>query len=129
MRVGAPEAAVNSAAYAARLVRLQSARWKTWLNVQAPYAWNLRRLAPGFTLDLGCGIGRTLQHLQGHGVGVDTNEHCVREARARGFLAFTPTEFRNAADYDRPNRFDTLLLAHVAEHMTEDQVVALVGEY
>ena len=121
--------AVSDEAYAARLIRLQTARWKRWLNVQAVYGWNLRRLAPGFTLDLGCGIGRTLRHLRGHGVGIDINEHCVRAARACGFLAFTPDEFRQLAEYNRPGRFDALLLAHVAEHMTEDGVVALVQEY
>jgi hypothetical protein len=59
-------------AYAQRLVRLQTAPWKRWLGLQAPFGWNLRRLDPGFTLDLGCGIGRMLLHLRGAGVGVLT---------------------------------------------------------
>lgn len=121
--------ATRSEEYAARLTRLQTAWWKRWLDVQAPYRWNMRRLDPGFTLDLGCGIGRNLQHLSGHGVGVDTNEHCVRTARARGLIAFTPPEFRRAEEYNRAGRFDAILLAHVAEHMTEDQVVALLQGY
>ncbi|MGE5361680.1 MAG: hypothetical protein ACM3NQ_21905, partial [Bacteroidales bacterium] len=74
-------------AYAQRLVRLQTAGWKRALRVQAPFAWNLRRLRPGFTLDLGCGIGRTLEHLGRFGAGLDINEYCVREARARGLTA------------------------------------------
>lgn len=115
--------------YARRLIRLQTARWKQWLDVQALYRWNLRRLRPGFTLDLGCGIGRNLLNLPGPGVGVDINEHCVRAARARGLTAFTPDEFRRSAEYNRPGRFDAILLAHVAEHMIEDQVVALLQEY
>ena len=53
----------------------------------------------------------------------------MRAARERGLTAFTPSEFLRSADYNRPDRFDTLLLAHVAEHMTEDQVVALLREY
>jgi 2-polyprenyl-3-methyl-5-hydroxy-6-metoxy-1,4-benzoquinol methylase len=105
------------------------ARWKRWLDVQAPFRWNLRRLTPGFTLDIGCGIGRNLEHLLGYGVGIDTNEHCVRAARARGFTALTPGEFRRSEEFNRPGRFDTILLAHVAEHMTEDHVVALLQEY
>jgi 2-polyprenyl-3-methyl-5-hydroxy-6-metoxy-1,4-benzoquinol methylase len=121
--------ATRSEEYAARLIRLQTARWKRWLDVQAPYRWNIRRLARGFTLDIGCGIGRNLLHLMGRGVGVDTNEHCVREARSRGLIAFTPPEFGRAEEYNRAGRFDTILLAHVAEHMTEDQVVALLEEY
>lgn len=115
-------------AYADRLVRLQTAWWKQRLDVQAPFRWNLQRLDPGFTLDVGCGIGRNLAHLPGQSVGVDTNEHCVRAANARGFPAFTPDEFQ-ASEYCRPGRFDAILLAHVAEHMTEDQVVALLREY
>jgi 2-polyprenyl-3-methyl-5-hydroxy-6-metoxy-1,4-benzoquinol methylase len=114
--------------YAERLIRLQTAGWKQWLDVQAPFRQNLQRLDPGFTLDVGCGIGRNLAHLPGQSVGVDTNEHCVRAANARGFLAFTPDEFQ-ASEYRQPGRFDSILLAHVAEHMTEDQVVALLREY
>jgi SAM-dependent methyltransferase len=97
--------------------------------VQAVFRWNLRRLKPGFTLEIGCGIGRNLEHLRGQSVGVDTNEFCVRAARGRGLIAFTPDDFRSSAEFGRPSRFDTLLLAHVAEHMTEEQAVTLVGEY
>jgi SAM-dependent methyltransferase len=114
--------------YAERLIRLQTARWKRWLNVQALFRWNIRRLAPGFTLEIGCGIGRNLLHL-GRGVGVDSNEHCVRAAKGRGLTVFTPAEFWRAQAYNRPGRFDTILMAHVAEHMAEDQAVALLQEY
>jgi SAM-dependent methyltransferase len=115
--------------YAARLVRLQTARWKQWLDVQAPFRWNLRRLDPGFTLEIGCGIGRNLLFLGRSGVGVDTNEYCVRFAKSRGLIALTPAEFLQSAEYNRPGRFDSILLAHVAEHMTEQQAVALLQEY
>jgi SAM-dependent methyltransferase len=115
--------------YAQRLIRLQDAPWKRLLRVQAVFRWNLQRLKPGFTLEIGCGIGRNLQHLRGQSVGVDTNEHCVRAARVRGLIAFTPDEFRAAPEYNRPSRFDTILLAHVAEHMHESEAVALLGQY
>jgi SAM-dependent methyltransferase len=128
-RVAPGGVATHGEEYAKRLIRLQTARWKRWLDVQALHRWNLRRLDPGFTLDIGCGIGRNLLHLLGHSVGVDINEHCVRAARERGLNAFTPSEFLRSADYNRPGRFDTILLAHVAEHMTEDHVVALLREY
>lgn len=59
---------------------------------------------------------------------MDTNEHCVGAANARGFVAFTPDEFQTS-EFHRPGRFDSILLAHVAEHMSEDQVVALLQKY
>ena len=128
-RVESGGSATRSEAYAERLIRLQTAGWKRWLDVQAVFRWNLQRLQPGFTLDLGCGIGRNLQNLAGRGIGVDTNEHCVRAARARGFTAFTPDDFRGSADYYQPHRYDSILLSHVAEHMTEDEIVSLLGQY
>jgi SAM-dependent methyltransferase len=127
-RVEPGGAATRSEEYAERLLRLQTAGWKRWLDVQAVFRWNLQRLVPGFTLEVGCGIGRNLANLSGRGVGVDTNEHCVRMARARGFAAFTPEDFRCSV-YSQPRRFDALLLSHVAEHMTEDQVIVLLEEY
>jgi SAM-dependent methyltransferase len=129
MNVPAPGEATRGRDYAERLVALQTARWKVWLGAQAPFRWNLQRLEPGFTLDIGCGIGRTLLHLGGAGVGVDANPHCVEVARDRGLRAFTPEEFRRSTEFNREGRFDTLLLAHVAEHMTEDDAVSLLREY
>ena len=127
--IDARGAATRSTDYADRLVRLQTARWKQRLDVQAPFRWNLKRLKPGFLLDVGCGIGRNLLHFPTQGVGVDTNEECVRVARARGLTAFTPAEFHHSSEYNRPGRFDSILFAHVAEHMTEAQVVTLLQEY
>ncbi|HKP13731.1 MAG TPA: class I SAM-dependent methyltransferase [Blastocatellia bacterium] len=114
--------------YAARLATRGSAWWKRWLDVQAPYRWNLRRLQPGFTLDIGCGIGRNLLHLAGDGVGVDHNPHSVEMARARGLQAFTPAEFE-ASPFNAAGRFDSLLLSHVVEHMTEPEAIRLLESY
>lgn len=115
-------------AYAARLAAEQSAWWKRWLDVQAPFRWNLRRLRPGFTLDVGCGMGRNLLHLGGNGVGVDHSPHMVEIARARGLRAFTPAEFQASA-FNAAGRFDCLLLSHVVEHMTEPEAVGLLASY
>lgn len=109
--------------YADRLIRLQTPLWKRLLDVQAPYRWNLRRLRPGRMLDIGCGIGRNLAHVPG-AVGVDPNEACVAAARRRGLEAYTPAEFQAA-----PASFDSLLIAHVLEHLTPDQADALVTGY
>ncbi len=114
--------------YATSLVRTQTAPWKRALHVQAIYGWNLRRLAPGRTLEIGCGIGRNLIHLVGHSIGIDHNPQAVAYARARGLPAFTPSEFHGSG-FDGGGAFDSLLLAHVAEHMRRDEAVALIRSY
>ena len=113
--------------YTDRLVTAGGARWKRVLNVQAPYRWNLRRLEPGRVLDVGCGIGRNLEHLDGDGIGVDTNPTSIEEARRRGFEAYTVDELTNGAL--EGEEFDSLLFAHVLEHMTRAEASALLGAY
>jgi SAM-dependent methyltransferase len=98
------------------------------LRVQAPYRWNLRRLHLGFVLDIGCGLGRNLMHLDGRGVGVDHNPDLVELARARGLEVYTPEQFRESRS-DRPVEFDSLLLAHVAEHLGLEGAATLLREY
>ncbi|NNC92663.1 MAG: class I SAM-dependent methyltransferase [Acidimicrobiia bacterium] len=112
--------------YAAQLQRREGARWKRLLNVQAPYRWNLRRLDLGFALDVGCGIGRNLAGLDG--VGVDHNSTAVELARQRGFTAFTTEDFVRS-EYAVAERFDSILLAHVVEHMTGAEARELLANY
>ncbi len=114
--------------YTKLLLAKESVWWKKLLDVQAPYRWNLRRLKPGFVLDIGCGLGRNLNHLKGYGVGIDHNPYSVEVARKRGFQAFTPQEFRQS-EFNAAERFDSILLSHVAEHMVEDEVVSLLAPY
>ncbi|MDH3426117.1 MAG: class I SAM-dependent methyltransferase [Acidimicrobiia bacterium] len=118
----------SSDAYAERLQTSESVWWKRLFRAQAVYRRNLRRLKPGFTLDIGCGLGRNLGHLDGNGVGVDHNDAAVAEARRRGFDAFSPDEFASSR-YNVPGRFDALLLAHVVEHMRYHEAVELVSRY
>jgi SAM-dependent methyltransferase len=122
------EPAESSKEYTERLVRLQNAAWKKLIDVQAPYRYNLRRLRPGFVLEVGCGIGRNLEHLRGEGVGIDTNPHSVEVARARGLKAFTLEDF-DKSEYDQPEMFDSLLLSHVAEHMPYAQLLDCIRRY
>jgi SAM-dependent methyltransferase len=114
--------------YAERLVRLRSVWWKQLIDVQVPYRWNIRRLKPGRTLDVGCGIGRNLQHLFPRAVGVDHNTDSVAEARARGLTAYTVAEFADCPDAV-PESYDTLLLAHVVEHMSRDTAIGVLRDY
>lgn len=114
--------------YTNRLVKKQRIWWKRFFDVQAPYRWNLQRLKPGFTFDIGCGIGRNLINLKGNGIGIDHNLHSVQIARKRGLTVFTPEEF-HTSPYNTPQQFDSLLLSHVAEHMNQKEVVELLTQY
>jgi SAM-dependent methyltransferase len=118
----------TAAAYADRLESRGGARWKRWLDVQAPYRWHLRSLRLGRVLDVGCGIGRNLLHLGGEGVGVDPNARAVERARERGLLAYTPEAFASAREA-APGAFDALLCAHVVEHMTFAEAAQLLRGY
>lgn len=116
--------------YTERLVSLETAWWKRLLDVQRPYRRHLQRLRLGFVLDVGCGLGRNLINLggSGAGVGVDHNAASVGVARSRGLTAFVPEEFEKS-EYARAGRFDTILLAHVAEHMQLHEVASLLKSY
>lgn len=85
-------------------------------------------MQPGFVLDIGCGIGRNLKHIDGNGVGVDHNADCIAACRADGLTACVTEDFPNSADAVH-GRFDSLLFAHVLEHMTSAESDALLTEY
>jgi len=114
--------------YTTRLINRQFAWWKKIIDVQGPYRWNINRLELGFTLDLGCGIGRNLTHLKGNGVGIDHNENSVIFCKNKGLIAFTNEQFKTSK-YHKMELFDSILLAHVAEHMSKDEAVDLLRAY
>jgi 2-polyprenyl-3-methyl-5-hydroxy-6-metoxy-1,4-benzoquinol methylase len=118
----------QSDAYTRRLETLGDAGWKRFFDVQAPYRRNIRRLDLGFTLDVGCGIGRNLLHLDRQGVGVDHNAESVAVAKQRGCTAFTSEAFARS-EHARPSCFDSMLVAHVVEHMSLDQACELVAHH
>jgi len=122
------EPRTQDTAYARRLQGLEATWWKRALDVQWPYRRHLRSLSLGFVLDIGCGLGRNLQHLGGHGVGVDHNAAAIAAARARGLDAYLPDQFR-VSPHARPGGFDALLLSHVAEHMHFAEARALLAGY
>lgn len=120
--------ATAGADYARRLLAKESATWKQRLDVQRPYRWNVRRLNLGRVLDFGSGIGRMLAHLDGNGVGIDHNAESVAIARSRGLEAYTPEEFLRSP-HARPGAFDTLLLSHVAEHVSRPYLLDRLREH
>ncbi len=115
--------------YAERLRTLSTARWKRWLDVQAPYRAHLRRLRLGRTLDVGCGTGRNLRALDPGSVGVDHNPYSVALAREAGFTAVTTEEFRADAELTRPEGFDSMLVAHVVEHLQPADARTVLESY
>ena len=117
-------------AYAERLARSVAPRtgWRRLVDPQIPYRWNIRRLQLGRVLDVGCGVGRNLSHLDGNGVGVDHNATSVAIARERGLTAHTADEFTASADAT-PGSYDTVLFAHVLEHLTVGDARDLVQSY
>lgn len=115
--------------YTERLSRLQQPLWKRVLDVQAPYRWNVRRLfGDREVLDIGCGIGRNLDHLAPRGVGVDHNEHSVQICRDRGLTAFTIDDFKKS-EYAKPAKFGGMLAAHLVEHMPRPDAVQILDSY
>jgi SAM-dependent methyltransferase len=118
----------GGAQYADQRLRSESVWWKRLLDVQRPYRGHLRRLRLGLVLEVGCGIGRNLDHLRGSSVGVDPDRRAVEIARGRGLPAFTPEELR-ASEWAGAGRFDTLLFSHVLEHMTAAGAIDLVRSY
>ena len=115
--------------YADRLQRLSDEKWKKVLDVQRPYRWNLSRLKLGKTLDVGCGIGRNLGNLSKDSVGVDHNKHSVKVAKDEGYNAVTVEEFKKDKKKYGKDSFDSMLLAHVLEHLSTDEGVEIIKSY
>lgn len=114
--------------YTARLQTETRRSWKRLLGAQAPYRRHIKRVVQGRVLDVGCGIGRNLLHLEGNGVGVDVNPHSVEVARDAGLTAHTAEKFQSSSDALLAG-YDSLLFAHVLEHMTREEASDLVGAY
>jgi len=118
----------NEKNYTDGLLYRQSVWWKKFFNVQYPYKHNIQSLKPGFVLDIGCGIGRNLLHLNGNGIGVDHNPTSIAVSKSRGLKAYTVDDFLKST-YNKPEIFDSILLAHVAEHMTGNDFITLLKQY
>jgi 2-polyprenyl-3-methyl-5-hydroxy-6-metoxy-1,4-benzoquinol methylase len=117
----------TDANYAQRLQRLSGRWWKRL--IPNPYAWNIRRVATGRVLDVGCGIGRCLDFVRPRGVGVDPNGAAIAVCTQKGHEAYSPDEFAAVHSLRADARFDTLLCSHVLEHLDEPTGVALLQTY
>ena len=124
-----PGASTAEKEYADRLNRLQGKRWKKILNVQLPWKLHVRFLKLGRTLDVGCGNGRNLSYLPAGSVGVDHNPYSVSTARDNGGEAYTDGEFFADPALTAPGGFDSILAAHLVEHLTPDEARTVLGSY
>lgn len=117
----------QSSDYAEGLSLPQRTWWKRLLPIQVPYRLNLRRQKLGVCLDVGCGIGRNLSALDDGSLGVDHNPYSVAIARERGLNVMEADDLKG--DRSRAKTFDSLLFAHVLEHMSREDARGLVTHY
>lgn len=115
--------------YAERLTRLQGKRWKKLLHVQAPWHANIAIMRLGRCLDVGCGNGRNLGYLPKGSVGVDHNAFSIHTARQAGHEAYTVDEFFADPALAAPGAFDSILAAHLVEHLQPAQAREVVASY
>jgi 2-polyprenyl-3-methyl-5-hydroxy-6-metoxy-1,4-benzoquinol methylase len=128
-RTGGPaptNVGTHSSEYAVRLTDLQSVWWKRLLPVQLPFHRALRNLELGRTIEIGCGAGRLLSALPAGSVGVDHNPGLVEHCRSKGLTAYSVEEFAATAT---ERSFDSILIAHVIEHLDQGDGSALVRTY
>ncbi|MSR68542.1 methyltransferase domain-containing protein [Candidatus Saccharibacteria bacterium] len=114
--------------YTDRLEYLEHKKWKDLLDVQRPYRWNIHSLKPGITLDVGCGIGRNLKHLAVGSVGIDHNKHSIAKVVNSGLVGFVPKGFAKS-NYAKKGGFDSMLLAHVIEHLDKKDTLKIIRDY
>lgn len=92
---------------------LKKSLWKGLLDVQRPYRNHLQ------SLNLGKRNGD---------VGIDHNVYLVQECISRDMTAFTSAEFIKSK-YAIDESFDTILVAHVLEHLSEADASELLRSY
>lgn len=85
------------------------------------YLRNILRDVSGPTIDFGCGAGQLLAHLSLGSVGLEVNRSLIDNLRSVGLTVFqasaTLQDFE-LLDFDT-NKFRTLVIAHVLEHLPD----------
>ncbi len=114
--------------YAEYLIKARNSGWKSLFDVQRPYRSYLKKLDLGTTLDIGCGVGRSLMTLPKKSVGIDHNKYMIDRLKSLGYNAFTTYEFDKFSSKYK-NYFDSILIAHVIEHLTTSDTRDLIGKY
>lgn len=101
--------------------------WRFLLPWEVPFKYMARKICKGRVLDVGCGPGRYLSFLA-DAIGIDHNPEMVNFARSRGFMAYTSDEFAGEKNFTQGS-FDTILFAHVIEHMSFSEACNLISAY
>jgi SAM-dependent methyltransferase len=73
----------------------------------------------GYVLDVGCGDGSFLEKYSGPSLGIDAHENNTRICREKKINAIKA----DANSFVQENTFDTVLLSHVLEHLTQPSQV------
>lgn len=113
--------------YAEYLIKSQLKGWKNKLDVQRPYRNNLKKYNLGKTLDIGCGVGRNLSVLAEGSLGIDHNAFMIKYLKTKGLNALTTQEFKKGKIHKK--RFDSILIAHVIEHLANGESKKFIREY
>jgi 2-polyprenyl-3-methyl-5-hydroxy-6-metoxy-1,4-benzoquinol methylase len=116
----------RDAEYANYLIKNQSSL-KSWL-FQFPYRTHLKGLRLSRTLDIGCGAGRNLKALTNESVGIDHNPLLVKACVDKGLTAYSTDDFLKIQNRYL-GHFHSILISHVAEHMTLPEFTKMLGDY
>lgn len=104
--------------------QLERSGLRRWIRRQT-YFRNMLRFVQGPTLDFGCGVGEFLALLPAGSVGYEINEATVRYCRSRGLTVQLYDPDRDAYQLSdrQPGQFQTLVVAHVLEHLPDAHTV------
>lgn len=85
------------------------------------YLNNILREVQGPTIDLGFGSGQLLEKLPHGSLGLEVNPYLIEEARRAGLNAalYDANVDRPLIDVVPPDKYSTLVMAHVLEHFTD----------
>lgn len=93
--------------------------------VDIPFKYIAKSCCKGKILDIGCGPGRYLAFFPDRAIGVDHNMDFIEYTHKRGFTSYHTSELHNIEN----QKFDTLLFAHILEHMCMYDGETLINTY
>lgn len=91
-----------------------SSKTKSYLR-KVFYVNPIVRQFRGYVLDVGCGLGSYIGEYPGPHLGIDAHENNVKHCQQKKINAIKA----DASSFVQENTFDTVLLSHILEHLTE----------